>query len=258
MYCDQLLYIIAININTRYLYAELLNYRVGQNAYSHRSLRSKQSVLKAFKKMQDRGLKANYLSGDAEKAFLSLANDEEIKEVAGIKWIPVKRLLMGHYPYFMPNMRKRQKKDPMHNSLGIIDRVIRTLRDMAYNIKVDVITPDVMNELVKQYNNAPHRTLSQLAGYSVSPIDVQKNKNLEKFIVRRICQNNYNVKNQPGFELQPNQEVYVYNEKDTLMKRRSITQPGNYVITGFEDGYYKIEGDEDSPQFIPRYKLLPK
>ena len=62
-------------------------------------------------------------------------------------------------------MRRRQKKDPMHSSLGIIDRVIRTLRDMAYNIKADVITPEIMEELVSQYNNAPHKTLLKLAGY---------------------------------------------------------------------------------------------
>ncbi len=257
MYCDKLLYLIAININTRYLFAELLNQKVGENGFSHNQLRTTKSVSNAFKKMLDKGMQVNYLSGDAEKAFLSMTKNELEKDY-GIKWVPVKRMLMGHYPSFMPKMRKRQKEDPMHSSLGIIDRVIRTLRDMAYNIKVDVITPDIMEELVNQYNNAPHRTLSELAGYSVSPNDVQKNSNLENFIIRRICQNNFNVKSKPGFKLEENQKVYVYNEKDSLMKRRAITQPGEYVVKEFVNGVYKIEGDEDSPQYIPRYKLLPK
>ena len=257
MYCDKLLYLIAININTRYLYAELLNQKVGNNGYSHNSLRTADSVLKAFKKMMDKGLKANYLSGDAEKAFLSMTKNE-LEEKYGIKWVPVKRMFMGVYPSFMPKMKNRQKEDPMHNSLGIIDRVIRTLRDMAYNIKADIITPEIMNELVEQYNNAPHRTLSEHAGYSVSPNDVQNNSTLENFIVRRICQNNYNVQSIPGFKLEENQKVYVYNEKDSLMKRRTITQPGNYYVKEFKNGVYEIVDDEENIQHIPRYKLLPK
>lgn len=49
---------------------------------------------------------------------------------------------------------KNNKTEPLHNSLGIIDRVIRTLRDMAYTAKIPKITPDVMDDLVYQYNNA--------------------------------------------------------------------------------------------------------
>ena len=256
MYCDKLLYLIAINVNTRYLYAELLNHKVGANGYANGNLRSTGSVLNALDKMIEKGMKVKYLFGDGEKAFSSV-NKEEIQQRYGIEFQSASRIYMGIYPSFMKKQNLKRKTDPMHNSLGIIDRVIRTLRDMAYNIKVDVITPDIMEELVKQYNNAPHRTLSELAGYSVSPKDVETNFDLEKFIVRRIMQNNYNVKSQPNYYLKPGTKVNVYNEKDTLMKRRTIVQPGEYVVNNYKDGVYEIKG-EGLTQYIPRYKLRPK
>ena len=253
MYCDKLLYLLAINVNTRYLFAELLNEKLDNNNYSNTNLRTNSSILQAIHKMQEKGLDAKYLSGDGEKAFLQFNRNE----LGNIKWIPVRRILMGNYPYYMKKQHNKPIYDPMHNSLGIIDRVIRTLRDMAYNIKVNVITPDIMDELVEQYNNAPHRILSEYAGYSVSPKQVQEDPNLESFIVRRICQSNYNVQLSDGFYLEPNTKVDVFNEKDTLRKRRTIVQPGNYTVQDFNNGVYTIQGD-NKIQYIPRYKLLPK
>ena len=256
MYCDRLLYLIAINVNTRYLYAEILNHKVGENGYANNNLRTTDSVLKALDKMIEKGMDAKYLFGDGEKAFNSV-NKDDIRQRYGITFESVPRILMGNYPQFMVKQRKKMKYDPMHNSLGIIDRIIRTLRDMAYNIKVDVITPEIMNELVDQYNRAPHRTLSELAGFAVSPTDVENDSDLESFIIRRIVQNNYNVKSQPGYQLKDGQKVHVFNEKDTLMKRRTIVQPGDYTIKSYNKGVYQVEG-EGIIQDIPRYKLLPK
>ena len=256
MYCDKLLYLIAINVNTRYLFAELLNNKVGRNGYANGNLRTTDSVLRALDKMIEKGMKVKYLFGDGEKAFSSV-NKEEIQRKYGITFQSVPRIYMGIYPSFMVKQNLRRKTDPMHNSLGIIDRVIRTIRDMAYNIKADVITPEIMNELVDQYNRAPHRTLSELAGFSVSPTDVENDSDLESFIIRRIIQNNYNVKSQPGYQLDAGQKVNVFNEKDTLMKRRTIVQPGEYTVTGYDNGVYQIQG-EGLVQNIPRYKLRPK
>ena len=68
-------------------------------------------------------------------------------------------------------------------------------------MKIGVITPKVMNEIVNQYNNEPHKGLSKWAWMKVSPNDVQNDPDLEEYIVRKICQANWEIMNSPGFRI---------------------------------------------------------
>mgnify|MGYP001152810671 CR=1 FL=1 len=262
MFNDKLCYLIAINVNTKYLFAELMNnvlFNGNDTDTSNIQRFSKASkTAETFVKTLDRliksGMNVKYLSGDGESAFDSKsANVYYITH--GISFKPVPRIQMGHYPDFMKREQKQVKTDPMHGSLGIIDRVIRTIRDIAYNLQVSTITPDVMKEIVNQYNNAPHKTLSKYAGFDVSPKMVQFDQDLEEFIVRRICQENYIIMNRPGFRLKPNTQVKLYNEHDSLMKRRSIIKPGTHHIVNFKNGLYEVIDDKNNIQLIPRYKI---
>ena len=125
-------------------------------------------------------------------------------------------------------------------------------------MRIGVITPNIMNDIVKQYNHAPHKGLSKWAGFAVTPKMVNDDPDLEEYIVRRICQANYNVMNTPGFKLNEGVHVKVYKEKDSMNKRRSIIQPGDFVINGFRNGLYEVNGivnGKNMIQMIPRYKL---
>ena len=157
----------------------------------------------------------------------------------------------------MKEASKKVKSEPLHSSLGLIDRVIRTIRDMAYNMEVEIITPDVMAEILKQYNHAPHKTLSKYAGFDVSPYMAQTNPDLEEFIVRRISAENYRIQSQPSFKLKPGTKVKVYNENSAMMKRRSKIQPGEYYVEEFKDGLWTVRDEKNTRQRIPRYKLAP-
>lgn len=172
-----------------------------------------------------------------------------------VDFTPVKRQVMGAYPDYMKDEQKQVKTDPLLGSLGIIDRVIRTIRDMAYNMYVGNITPGIMNEIVRQYNNAPHKTLSKYAGFSVSPKMAQEDPQLEEFIVRRICQENYNIMSSKGFSIQKGTKVKVYNETDKMLKRRSINQPGEFTVDGFNRGLYKVVSKNNTVQWLPRYRI---
>ena len=79
-----------------------------------------------------------------------------------------------------------------------------------------------MKEIVNQYNNAPHKTLSLYAGVSVSPQMVQNDKNLETFIVKRIVEENYKIMNSDGFKLEKGQHVKLYEVKDAKNKTQMI------------------------------------
>ena len=61
------------------------------------------------------------------------------------------------------NMVKSITSEPYHSSLSILDRVVRIIRDLAYNLKYLIITPDRMQHLVYIYNNVPHETLTHYA-----------------------------------------------------------------------------------------------
>ena len=205
-------------------------------------------------------MKVEHLIGDGEGAFKS-DESKMFYNSHNISFSPVARQPKGAFPDFMKyEQNKAKKTEPLHSGLGIVDRVIRTIRDMAYNMNIGVITPEVMDEIVNQYNNAPHRGLSQWAGFSVTPKMVNDDPELEEYIVRKICQENYNIMNRAGFKLNAGTHVKVYNEKDSMNKRRSIIQPGDFVINGFRNGLYEVEGKvngKNTIQMIPRYKLDP-
>ena len=241
MFCDKLAYLVAINANTKYLYVELVNRRVSDEEYAKGDLKSAISFVKALLTMIEKGMNVRHLTGDGEKAFVSF-EAQRFYESRGIDFKPVPRQVMGAYPDFMKKEQKAVKTDPLHGSLGIIDRVIRTIRDMAYNMQIGVITPRDMDDIVNQYNNAPHKGLSKWAGFLVTPQMVNDDPELEDYIVRKICQENYNIMNSPGFKLNEGAHVKVYNERDAMNKRRSIIQPGDFVINGFRNGLYEVNG----------------
>ena len=262
MFNDKYTYLVAINVNTRYLFVECMNERLfssntnedyKRDVYS-RANKNAKTFIDNLDCLIKSGMNVRYLQGDGERAFNS-AEAWIYYDQHGIQFTPVPRMNMGVYPDFMSREQKQAKTDPMHGSLGILDRVIRTLRDMAYNMQVGIIKPGIMKELVNQYNNAPHKTLSKYAGMEVTPKMVQDDKELEEFIVRRICQQNYEIMHRPGFKLDEGTSVKVYNEKDSMMKRRSIIQPGRFTVKGFKNGLYQVADANNKIQLIPRYKI---
>ncbi|KAK8839238.1 hypothetical protein M9Y10_032167 [Tritrichomonas musculus] len=258
MYCDKLCYLVAINVNTKYLYVELMNDKIDINKFSKKDIKSTFTYLRTLDRMINKGMNVKHLIGDGEMAFNSREARDAYYNSKGIDFKPVPRQIMGVYPEFMQKERNAAKTDPLHGSLGIIDRVIRTIRDIAYNMKIGIITPNIMSDIVKQYNNSPHKGLSKWAGFSVSPKMVNDDPDLENYIVRKINQENYNVMNKPGFKINVGTNVKVYNEKDTMNKRRAIIQPGSFIVNGFKNGLYEVEGNvngKNKTQMVPRYKL---
>ena len=258
MFCNKLCYLVAINVNTKYLYVELMNDKISEDKFSKKATKSTFTYLRALDKMIRKGMKVKHLIGDGELAFNSMEAWGAFYNSKGIDFKPVPRQVMGVYPDYMKKEQNAVKTDPLHGSLGIIDRVIRTIRDIAYNMKIGIITPKIMYDIVNQYNNSPHKGLSKWAGFSVTPKMVNDDPELETYIVRKICQENYNVMNRPGFKINVGSNVKVYNEKDSMSKRRSIIQPGDFKIKGFKNGLYEVEGNvngKNKIQKIPRYKL---
>ena len=152
------------------------------------------------------------------------------------------------------NENDNKRNDPQHGSLSIIDRFIRTIRDMAYNMEIKNINPETMEILINNYNMAPHKHLSKYLGELTSPNDMDEDR--EKYIIRKICQENYNIRDQVWYHLPSGMSVDVYNEKDSMFKRRSKKRYGNYSVVDYKGGLYNVR-DGDNDIWVPRYMIAP-
>jgi len=248
-------YLVAVNINTRKLFVEPTN--ISEDDVSNK-MKSTTAYLNALKKIMKKTT-IKYIRADGEKAFDS-TNSRKFYASNGIEFQTVSRQ-MSKYPDFMQklNMVKAITSEPSHSSLGIIDRVIRTIRDLAFNLKIGLIEPNAMEYIVNLYNNAPHNTLSKYAGMPITPNDVDNDEELERFIVRQLHQKNYNTATKLGYDIFPGTYVKVYNERSSMAKRRNEFEPGKFKVVGRKGPLFEIIDEnsqkQNEPRYISRYKL---
>lgn len=232
-------YLVLININTRYLCVEPLNMKHGDN-YIKTNTKSAKSYLTALREINKRlnkifyiTRKIKYLFGDGESCFDS-------KEAWNYyNWYDIK---------FNPVSRidgENGKSYPIHTGLSIIDRVIRTIRDMANNLKIKkIINPVDMEYIVDYYNKSIHKTLSKFANFPVSPEMVQNDLELEKYIIFNMVKDNYNKINKSDYKLNEGQIITVYNPKNNIIgKKRNITKPDKYIFVSqkrFNGGLFNV------------------
>ena len=265
IYC----YLVMININTRKLWVIETNFvKPTKDSLQNLSeeelkrnikqgMKSSESIIHAMNQLIKQGMKIRYIRGDGEGGFNSRITQDFYKRNNIIPCFDIPRIKTS-FPSFMNgyNMVKKQKTEPNHSSLGLIDRVIRTIRDMAYNMKIRLITPNIMQKIVYLYNNSPHSSLSKYAGQSVSPEEVDNDPELEDFITRKIKQENYIIMNSPGFNLSKGSNVDVYNVDSSMAKRRTIKQTGKFKVNDRRGVMFEVINDETGEkQILPRYKL---
>lgn len=260
MFVSGFVYLIAINVNTRKAYAkETSIYESDEEAKEILVDKAGGKTIKQIKEaliylMSYTDFRPNIIRGDGEKAFNAKSMLIWFRQ-QHINFIPVRRLMLNDTAPHEGSVKDKFKSDPSHGSLSIIDRFIRTLRDMAFNAKIKNITPDVMKMLIKNYNTAPHKHLSKYIGENTSPNDMDEEK--EKYLIRRLCQENYNIRNGYGYMLPKGTKVDVYNEKDVMFKRRSLIKYGNHKVVDYKGGLYKVDNGINS-DWVPRYMLHMK
>ena len=183
-----------------------------------------------------------FLKGDSEKAFNS-ADSRRYYAACNIKFTTINVAREGH------------------TSMAPIDRFIRTLRDMNHNLQLstgrplqDLITPETMQNLLRNYNNAPHDGLTKIMKFPVTPADVFNDENLEREIITRINRMNYDIIHSSGFLLEPNVNVVVQNVVGTLEKKRGQVKPQPWVVRGFERGRYTISNGNEIRR-VPRFMV---
>ena len=243
-----LVYLVGINVNTRYGMVELTN-MIQKEDILKKNAKTTTGYIRALNKMVREVKNMNPITnliGDGEGAFTSATAKNFYKE-NHINFNPVPRMYVDG----------KKTTNPSHSSLAIVDRFIRTIRDMLYNANYKM-TPLAVKAMVNQYNNAPHTTLSNVIGFKVSPLMVQQDINKEEYIVMRINKANIATKLSNGYLLNNNTQVKVYNEKNVFGKRRQISNIGEIIER--IGSFYKVKIKTPNGtriELVPRYKLDP-
>ena len=240
-------YLNAIEVNSRYLFSCLTNITpkiIEEEENNKIQQKSAFACLKAMQTLFNEGWNPKIIKCDSEKAFGSKIIKNLFLRPNNIQLIPVKRIKIGDKTY------------PMHNSLSLIDRVSRTIRDMAYNLGYQIIFPELMLKIIYIYNHSPHNTLSKLLNRRISPIEIYQNKNLQNIIIQKLNNQNKKIFHQNKFLIPENTLVNVYNEKNHLIKRRTVIRPDLYKIINIDGTMYKLQNVKNNEEIIlPRYKI---
>ena len=132
-------------------------------------------------------------------------------------------------------------------------------RDMNYKEmrgEKRVITPDVMNRLVWIYNNKPHKTLSKFFKRKVTPNQMDSNKEMEKEWVKHLREENYKTMFQPSFQMQKDMQIHLWQPPEKFLKRRSRLQKEVFTVEGSIGGNYLVKNKETGEEKLyPRWAM---
>jgi hypothetical protein len=256
-------YLLAVNANTRKAYAitppntyQRADGTWVQGKYGNKTAETAVKQLEELLRLTNGNVK--HLISDQEAAFISHYFRTFCRD-KGIELRVYHKNDLRHITDTTDTSRG------IHSTLGILDRVCRTIRGMHYNITGNAssaINPDLMQAILDEYNRSPHTTLSKVLSkafgrpLSIAPNDVTDE--LEDILVQEALKHNLSVKSKNTFDI-IGKTVMCYNEAGKFDKVRSKLLPGKWRVVGKDGGLFVVEKPRASMRPIqlklPRYML---
>ena len=234
-------YVLFVEFNSRYACIYPTKEEVNENTVAAQRGRIKAEefveILTANFGYDD--MKIERLMGDADKVFTSNITTRILNA-------------MKIESAFLPSAASN------HTLTSILDRVVRTLRDMAFNLKLEKLTPKDLKNLCKIYNTTKHNTLSQVLGFPATPELLHKNSNLQLLFIRRLKGINWLKVRQRGFVLPEGSKVYMRMKGDKFGKgRRAQVSDKVCKVIRHEGTKYEVEDEDGQKYIVPRRDLAP-
>lgn len=199
-------YLFFININTRMGYAYPMK---GKGAYEvHRAL---EQFIKDVPHVYS-------ITSDQDAAYLSQTVLDFMRE---------------HQIFY----RTTDKNN--HNVLGMINRFMRTIRDMVGDNRY--IDEKLMKQVMYIYNRLPNRNINK------APIDMTREDEIE-YIKRNSKANPYHFK--------PEERVRIVAQKSPFGKNRNVVSPESFIIDSKEGNEFLVRAQDGSTQKFPGYRLV--
>lgn len=148
-----------------------------------------------------------------------------------------------------------------HTVLSVVDRFIRTLRDMnrpgvnddkqSHEKEFRDFSTEKMAEFVRLYNNTIHN------GTGYTPNEMEADRSLEeKYIIKKLYELERRKKIK-DFNLQVGTYVRFILPKDPKKKQRYKVSPEAYRIAEKDGNSYVIEAADHNRITVPRWRLFP-
>ena len=213
----KMLYLFFVEANTRYLIVETGN--VIEREDSLEQTRAKLSwrevhhrIIKMLDIIKPRSIKV--LITDKDPAYVN-AQSKQFFEWAHIEHIA------------------RTPEQTSHIHTSILDRCVRTIRDMIFNLGLEGkdINPATMQQIVKTYNETRHETLTEVLGFPATPKMVHEREELEQLLIRNLKAINFSKQHQKYYAIPIGTEVFVKAiRKDRFGKKRIGIEPRKYIV----------------------------
>ena len=207
-------FLIIININSRKAYAYPMANK-GTN-----------QVLTALNKfMKQVNIKPVQMTSDQDSAYLSTAVVN----------------------FFIENgIDFRTTEDRNHNILGVINRFIRTLRDI--NESERDFTEHSMKECIDVYNSTTHSSTGK------APDDFTQH-DFDKYI-SKMEKLTAEKKHANDFTLKPGDKVRIVQDSKAFSKKRTNLSKDYYVVDSQDGNSFIVKARDDSIAYCPRHKLV--
>lgn len=148
-----------------------------------------------------------------------------------------------------------------HSSLGIIDRFIRTLRDMntptdggkseSISPKHQMFSIERMKKFINIYNNTYHSTIG------CSPKEMKDDQNKEKEYIFKCLDKKEKQETIKNFELKEGMFVrYTMPRSDGIKKKRYQMSKECFKIDGKDGKMYTLIARDGTVKTLPRYRLI--
>ena len=199
-------WLILININTRKAYA----YKMKNKGTAE--------VVAGLEKFLEEVDSVRRIRSDQDSAYLSS---------------PVLKFMREH------SIDYRTTEDNNHNVLGIINRFMRTLRDLG-------ISSERMSMLIKEYNNTPHRSLN-----GKTPNEAIEEEQAEVGRARTS-----EILTELTDKLNVGDRVRVILEKARLGKNRTNLSSECYIVDTITDSSILVRAKDGSVDSYPGYRLV--
>jgi hypothetical protein len=139
--------------------------------------------------------------------------------------------------------------EQQHQTLGIIDRFIRTMRD--YLKKNGPADYSKIKRFVGAYNNTIHNETG------LPPHEMQNNKGLEVNYIIDKLKEQANIEKQIEYKLDIGDKIRLIESKHTMKKTNYNVTPIYFIISDINGKYITLSGSNGSVKTVTRSRIIP-